>query len=198
MDGDVDGADAQVDDALGLPVRQVGQGDVVPLEEAEPGVVVLEIQGLAHTGRHLIHEAEDAVVGAGAHIVHEDGVKIQAQVPALGLAQGHGAHGTRRLPQLQAAVGIVAVKAIVQHVDDLVPVDGQQLLPGGDPGPLRRTVPVHGGDDGAHVLFLFTSGGIIPQFIQTIIPKFCRFCKHDSEFLGKGSVGLQICEPFCS
>ncbi len=90
------------------------------------------------------------------------------------------------LPQLQAAVGIVAVKAIVQHVDDLVPVDGQQLLPGGDPGPLRRTVPVHGGDDGAHVLFLFTSGGIIPQFIQTVIPKFCRFCKHDSEFLGKG------------
>ena len=180
VNGDVDGADAQVDDPLGLPLRQVGQGDIVALQKAQPGVVVLKIQGLPHTGGHLVHEAEDAVVGAGAHIVHEDGVKIQAQVPALGLAQGHGPHGAGGLPQLQAAVGIVAVKAIVQHVDDLVAVDGQQLLPGGDPGPLRRAVPVHGGDDGAHLLFLFSSGGIIPQFIQTIIPKFSRFCKTDS------------------
>ena len=165
VDGDVDGADAQVDDPLGLPLRQVGQGDVVPLEKAQPGVVVLEIQGLSHTGGHLVHKAENAVVGAGAHFVHEDGVEIQAQVPALGLAQGHGPHGAGGLPQLQAAVGIVAVKAIVQHVDDLVAVDGQQLLPGGDSGPLRRAVPVHGGDDGAHLLFLFSSGGTIPQFI---------------------------------
>ena len=64
MDGDIDGTDAQVDDALSLPLRQIGEGNVVALKEAETGVVVLKIQGLAHARRHLIHEAENAVIGA--------------------------------------------------------------------------------------------------------------------------------------
>ena len=64
MDRDIDGADTQVNDALGLPLGEISEGDIVALEEAEPGIVVLKVQGLAHARGHLIHEAEDAVVGA--------------------------------------------------------------------------------------------------------------------------------------
>ena len=51
--------------------------------------------------------------------------------------------------------GIVAVKPIVQHVHDGVPIDGQQLFAHLYAGPLRGAVPVDGGDDGAHTCVLF-------------------------------------------
>ena len=70
VDGHVDGADVQVDDPLCLPLREVGQGGVVAQQEAEPLVVVLDVQGRPHIGRHLIHEAEQAVVGALVHLIH--------------------------------------------------------------------------------------------------------------------------------
>ena len=150
VDGLVDGADVQVDDALGLALRQVGQGDVVAQQKAQPCVVVLEVQRLAHTRRHLIHKAEHAVVGAGAHLVHQIGVEVQAQVLSLRLVQRYGAHIARRRFQFDVRHRVVAVKAVVQHVHDGVAVDGQQLFTHLDAGPLRRAVPVDGGDDGAH------------------------------------------------
>ena len=155
VDGDVDGADVQVDNALCLPLRQVGQGDVVAQQEAQPGVVVLEVQRGAHARRHLVHEAEQAVVGAGAHLVHEIGVEIQPQVLALGLADGDAPHITRRRFQFDMGQGVVAVEPVVQHVHDGMAVDGQQLLTHLYAGVLRGAMPVDGGDDGAHSRVLF-------------------------------------------
>ena len=43
VNGDIDGADAQVNDALSLPLREIGEGDIVALEEAEPGIIVLKV-----------------------------------------------------------------------------------------------------------------------------------------------------------
>ena len=150
MDGDVDGADVQVNDALGLPLRQVRQGDVVTQQEAEPGVVVLEVQGGAHARRHLVHEAEDAVVGAGAHLVHQVGVEVEAQILTLRLADGDGVHIACRGLKLHMGQGVVAVEPVVQHIHDGMAVDGQKLFAHPDTGALRRAVPVDGGDDGAH------------------------------------------------
>lgn len=56
----------QVDDALHLPLGEVGQGQVVAHQKGQPGVVILEIEALPHPRRHLVHKAEDAVVGTGA------------------------------------------------------------------------------------------------------------------------------------
>ena len=83
VDGDVDGADAQINDALSLPLRQIGEGDIVALQKAQPGIVVLKIEGLAHSGGHLVHEAEHTVVGAAAHFVHQIGVEIQPKIQAI-------------------------------------------------------------------------------------------------------------------
>ena len=149
VDGHVDGADVQVDDPLGLPLTEVGQGGVVAQQEAEPLVVVLDVQGRPHVGRHLIHKAEQAVVGALVHLVHQIGGKVQAQVAALLLADGD----RPLLPVLckpQHRHRIVAIEPVVQHVHDVVAVDLQKLLPHGDPGSLRRGMGVDGSDDGTH------------------------------------------------
>ena len=138
VDGDVDGADVQVDDALRLALRQVRQGNVVAQQEAEPRIVVLEVERLAHTRRHLIHEAEHAVVGAGAHFVHQIGVEVQPQILPLRLVQRDGANVARRRFQFDVRHRVVAVKAVVQHVHDGVTVDGQELFAHLYAGTFRR------------------------------------------------------------
>ena len=154
VDGDVDGADVQIGDALGLPLRQVRQGDVVAQQEAEPRIVVLEVQGRAHSRRHLIHKAENAVIGAAAHLVHQIGVEIQTQILSLRLADGDGTHVARCCFQLHAGQGVIAVKAVIQYVHNGVAVDRQKLFAHLYTGFFRRAVPVNGGDDGAHSCIL--------------------------------------------
>ena len=124
VDGDVDGADVQVNDPLGLALRQVGEGDVVAQQKAQPGIVILEVQRGAHTRRHLVHKAEQAVIGTGAHFVHQIRVEVQPQVLAFGLAAGDLPHVACRRFQLKVRQGIIAVKTIVQHIHDGVAVDG--------------------------------------------------------------------------
>ena len=76
VDGDVDGADVQGDDTLDLPPGEIGQGDVIAQQEAEPGVIILEVHGGAHALGQLVNEAEDAAVGAGPGRVHQVAFKV--------------------------------------------------------------------------------------------------------------------------
>ena len=149
MNGHVDGADVQVDDPLGLPLTEVGQGGIVAQQEAEPLVVVLDVEGRPHVGRHLIHKAEQAVVGAAVHLVHQIGGEVQPQIAALLLTDGD----RPLLPVLckpQHHHRIIAVKPVVQHIHNVVAVDLQQLFAHGDPGLFRRGMGIDGCDNGTH------------------------------------------------
>ena len=152
VDGDVDGADVQVDDALRLALGEVREGDIVAEQEGKARVVVLEIERLTHAGGHLVDEAEDAVVRARAHLVHEIGVEVQAEILPLLLPDMDGALRPVRFAQRQVAVCIIPVKAVVQNIYDLMSVDGQQLLAGLDSRELRRAAPVNGCDNGTHCI----------------------------------------------
>jgi hypothetical protein len=48
---------------------EAGEGGEVPVQEAQPVVVVLQVQAAAHALGQLVDEAELAVVVAGAHPV---------------------------------------------------------------------------------------------------------------------------------
>ena len=146
MNRDVDGADAQLCDARNLPLRQVGQGDIVPHQEGQAGIVILEIEGLPHTGGHLIHKAEDTPVRAGAGLVHQIGLKIEAQLLPLRLAYPQGAAAAVLSYQGQLQPGVVSKKFIVQHIHNGASVDVGQRLTRPDTRPLGRTVGVHGFD----------------------------------------------------
>ena len=135
LHGNVDGADAQGHDPLQLPGREIRQGDIIPLEEAETGVVILEIQGLPHPPGQLIDEAEHAFVHAGPGPVHQVGLKVQTQGLALLLAEANGFPLPLPL-HLQAETGFFAVVPVIQHVQDGVAVDGEERILGPDSGPV--------------------------------------------------------------
>ena len=128
--GDVDGADVQVDDALHLALGEVRERHVVAHEKAQTRVIVLEIQRRTHTRRHLVDEAEHAVVGARVGIVHEVGLKIQPQLAAERLYDVHGVLRPVRTAQAHRKLRVIGVVFVVQHVGDRVAVDGHQPVAG--------------------------------------------------------------------
>ena len=149
MDGDIDGADVEVDDPLCFTLGKVGEGGIVAQKEAHALVVVLDVQGGAHIGRHLIHEAEHAVVGAGVHLIHEIRLKVETQIAAFLLTDGDGALLSLAL-QRQDGFAIEAVKTVIQHVHHSVAVDGAEGLSNADTGQFSRGTGIDGSDDSAH------------------------------------------------
>ena len=125
---DIDGRNVHILDALHFFVAQVRQRDVVAEQKRKPLVVVLEIQRLAQALRHLVDKAEHALVAARVLFVDEIAFKIAAQRLVLALFHALVAQPARaHQRQLELRAG--GVELIVQHVVDLVPVDGQQRAP---------------------------------------------------------------------
>ena len=58
--------------------------------------------------------------------------------------------GTRLFLQLDGAAFVVAVETVIQHIDDLVAVDLQQLFADLDAIFVRRTAAVDGSDNSTH------------------------------------------------
>ena len=116
---------------------EICQCGIVAQQKAEPFVVVLDIQRWPHMGRHLIHKAEDAVVGTLVHLVHQIGRKVQSQILSLLLPDGH-VPGLSLPFQQQHRFGIIPVKPVVQYIHNLMAVDLQQPFAHGDPGFFRR------------------------------------------------------------
>ena len=141
MHGNIQRRQAHLDDPLHIGVAEVGKGDVIAHQERQAGVVILEIQALAHTLGQLIDEAKDALVGAALLPIHQVGLKIQAQVFALGLFNDQ-LHLLTVPFQHQFYLAVVAVKFIIQHVADDVTVDAHQAIAGLDAVCMGRTALV--------------------------------------------------------
>ena len=58
----VDGSQLHTDDSLYVPLLHIGQGNVISLQERKPGIVVLKIQGLPHSRRHLVNKAQVIII----------------------------------------------------------------------------------------------------------------------------------------
>ena len=141
----VNGRDAHLQNAVDLPVVDIGEGDVVAEQEGEPVVVVLEIEGLPHAFGQLVDKAEHTLVPAGALPVHEVGLKFQAQAGVLGLGQVYG-EGLSRPGEPDPQFLLCLEKAVVQHVHDLVAVEGHQHVPRLDAQPLGPAARLYPGD----------------------------------------------------
>ena len=150
VDRDIDGADVQVDDALDLALGEVRERDVVAGEKAQPRVVVLEVERLAHPTRELVDKAEQAVVPAGTGAVHEVALEFQSQLAALRLFDLHGAAAPVFVLKLDRQACVVTEELVVEDVDDLPAVDGDELFTR-----MRlvaqRAVAVDFRDDGGHL-----------------------------------------------
>ena len=150
MDGDIDRADPQVNNPLCLPFREIGEGNVIAHKEAQPCVVVLEVEGVPTAGGHLVHKAEQTVVAAWSGFIHQIGVEIQAQLLCITLFYLYSALHTVGVLQYQNRVRVVTKKAVIEHILYRVAVDREQLFPCPDPGPFRRRAFVYTVYDGTH------------------------------------------------
>ena len=82
--GDVERRQPLLDDPLEVRVVEVGQRDVVAVQEREPVVVVLDVEALAHPPRQLVDEAEHALVGAGRDVAGPRRLELDAELAARG------------------------------------------------------------------------------------------------------------------
>ena len=130
MDGNIDGADAQIHDPLHFPGREVRQRHIVAQQKTQPRIIVLEIHGLPHPFGKLVDKAEDAVVGAGTGPVHQVGLKVQSQILAFVLADLHRTLLPFRGPEHNGETAVIGIELIVQYVPYGISVDGDHRIPG--------------------------------------------------------------------
>ncbi len=89
VDRDVQRRQALGDDPLEVGLGEPGQCREVPVEEAQPVVVVLEVQAAAHPLGQLVDEAELAVVVAGADAVEHGAGHLRSERLAGQLGDRH-------------------------------------------------------------------------------------------------------------
>ena len=127
VDGNVDGRNVHLDDAVDLVVLHVRHGDVVAEQEAQTLIIIFKVQALSHSRRELVDKAEHAVVGAGMFLVAQIGREVAAERPTrfpvdIPLPD---AVGDLRFQMKALAVGI---EIVVQRVVQLVFINAQQLI----------------------------------------------------------------------
>ena len=135
----VDGGDVHGDQAFYVGIAQIGERDVVAVQKGETVVVVLKIERFAHSFWKLIDKAEHATVCAGVLFIHQGCFKFKIDIVVFALvdadciwasvAQKRQMHG-----------GIGQIKAVIQHVADLMTVDRHQRVVGKDARTRRDSV----------------------------------------------------------
>jgi hypothetical protein len=68
------------DDAVNVGVSQIGQCDVVAMQEGQTGIVILKVKRLTKSLGILIDEAKYASVLAGVLFIHKRSFKIQTNI----------------------------------------------------------------------------------------------------------------------
>ena len=135
VDADVQRRQTFRDDPFEVGLGEAGQRGEVPVQEAQPVVVVLEVQAAAQPLRQLVDEAELAVVVARPHAVEHGARHLGTERLA-----GRLAHVELQLQaaavDLQADVGFVGPQAPLDHVAGDAAVDPH--APRRRPGARRR------------------------------------------------------------
>ena len=133
VDRDVERAEPLRDDPLEVGLGEAREGGEVPVEEAQPVVVVLLVEAGPEARRQLVDEAELAVVVAGADLVEQGRVHLDAERLPRPLR-----HVDRQLqatsPDLELEVRVVHQEPPLEHVAGCLAVDGEYLVAHDQPG----------------------------------------------------------------
>ncbi len=132
-------------DALEGRLVQVGQRDVVAVQERQPEVVVLDVEALAQAARILMDEAEDALVGARRDVARPRRNELEAEVTPLAGHLNAAGVVVALDGQPQPIVGRVELE--VDGIAERRAVDGDDPVTRVEPGHGRRRAPPHRGND---------------------------------------------------
>ena len=137
VDADVQRRQPLGDDSLEVGLGEAGERREVPVEERQPVVVVLQVERSPQARRQLVDEAELAVVVAGADLVEQRRVDLDAERLARLLV-----HVERQRLVLAADphrhLGLVDQQVVVDDVAGLLTVELDQLVARFDTRARRR------------------------------------------------------------
>ena len=147
VDGDVERGEPLRLDALQLLLVEVGQRDVVAVQERQAEVVVLHVEALAHAARQLVDEAEDALVRAGRDLRRLR--RLERQSPVGAPALEHRAPLATLADEPQANPRLPALEVKVDGVPERPAVDGHEVVARPEPGGRGRRPRAHARHDDA-------------------------------------------------
>ena len=151
VNADIQRRGVAANDPLKLLIAYVGQGDEIAHHQGKAPVVVLHVQGLAQSRRHLGDKAEGAIIVAGA----------RTQGHALPEMKPHGLHlvlsdgklqGLSVPLQLDLQLTVGNQGLIVDLVNNVLAVDAKKHVAGKNAGPMGRRTAVHRSDFMAHTV----------------------------------------------
>ena len=80
VEGDVDRLQMVQNNAVDVMIRHVGHRDVVALQKGQSCIIVMKVQGIPHSLRHLVDKAENTVVPAGPVFAHQASAEPNPQI----------------------------------------------------------------------------------------------------------------------
>ena len=80
VEGDVDRLQMVQNNAVDVMIRHVGHRDIVALQKGQSCVIVMKVQGIPHSLRHLVDKAEDTMIPAGPVFAHQPSAEPNPQI----------------------------------------------------------------------------------------------------------------------
>ena len=80
LERNIDRRQVIFDHPLNILLAHIRQCHIVSLQEGKPGIIILKIESLPHSRRHLVDKAEHAMVAAGTVIIHQAILKLYSQI----------------------------------------------------------------------------------------------------------------------
>ena len=169
LERDIDRLQTIPDHTVDIFVAHIGQSHIIPLKKRQPGIIVFEIQCIAHSGRHLIYEAEDTAVAAGTVIVHQAVLKLHPQIFLKLLLHFQLPELSVRLLHKKSHIFVVHKIPVVEHILHRLAVDGRQHV---SRLQFQFLGDTSGKDPGDHMSFFFQSVSLC-RYIEILLFTVC-------------------------
>ena len=118
------------DNPVDIVVAHVGQCNIVSLQEGQTRIVILKIQGGTHSRRHLIDEAENAVVAAGTVLIHELVLECDADFLVVLFFNLQIPFFPVFLPDREFQIGVVGLEMVIKTSSISSPLTRSSSSPG--------------------------------------------------------------------
>ena len=121
--GNIDGREMVLDNSVDIVVIHIGQRNIISLEKGKSGIIILKVERVTHSWRHLIDKAENTAVAAGTVLVHKAVLKSHTEILLIVLLNLKLPFLTVRLAHKQLNVIIIQQIVVVEHILNLRTVD---------------------------------------------------------------------------
>ena len=153
--GNIDRLQMILYDPPNVMITHIRQCNIVSLQERESGIIILKIQRLPHSLRHLVDKAEHTLVSAGTVLIHQSLFKLDPQIFFIILLDLQLPLFSVRFLDQKNQFLIIYKVMIIKDILDLLVIDTDQAVPRFHSELPRDTSVLHRTDDMSifHIVF---------------------------------------------